>query len=510
MALAEERLVTGQPGSSSPVPGLVAGLVSPSGDPLLPEPRSRRSGGPRWLARYRRGVLALDLVIATVVGVVSVLAPVPSGPLGQQRQIWLGVLIPLLWLALAGLRNAYDPRVFGSGSEEYRRVAAVGVLLLATVAFVSYALELDLPRTLVVFDLPALTAAVLLGRYVARKALHRARLAGRCLKRVVAVGREGAVLELVEHLNRERYAGMLVVGACVPAPSTADRLVRAGVPVAGSLDDVAEVVRRMDADTVAVTSASETAALYLRRLTWQLEGSGVEVLVSPGLIEVAGPRLHIRPFVGLPLLSVEEPEFSGWRRLVKGTIDRVAAALLLLAASPVLIGIALAVRLSGPGPVLYRQERVGLGGQLYTMYKFRSMVVDAEARLAALQAANEGDGLLFKIRHDPRVTPVGRWLRRFSLDELPQLLNVLGGTMSLVGPRPPLPTEVERYDSSVRRRLLVRPGLTGLWQISGRSDLSWDDSVRLDLRYVENWSLALDVLIMWKTAAAVLGRRGAY
>lgn len=181
-----------------------------------------------------------------------------------------------------------------------------------------------------------------------------------------------------------------------------------------------------------------------------------------------------------------------------------------MVAFPVLLGIALAVRLSSPGPVLYRQQRVGLGGQLYTMYKFRSMVVDAEARLAALQAANEGDGLLFKIRHDPRVTPIGRWLRRFSLDELPQLLNVLGGTMSLVGPRPPLPTEVERYDSSVRRRLLVRPGLTGLWQISGRSDLSWDDSVRLDLRYVENWSLALDLLILWKTAAAVLGRRGAY
>jgi exopolysaccharide biosynthesis polyprenyl glycosylphosphotransferase len=286
--------------------------------------------------------------------------------------------------------------------------------------------------------------------------------------------------------------------------------VRAGIPVAGSLAEVADVVRRLDADTVAVTSASETAATYLRQLTWQLEGSGVEVLVSPGLIEVAGPRLHIRPFVGLPLLSVEEPEFSGWRRLVKGTIDRMIAAVLVVAAAPVLLGIALAVRLSGPGPVLYRQQRVGLGGQLYTMYKFRSMVIDAEARLAALQAANEGDGLLFKIRHDPRVTPVGRWLRRFSLDELPQLFNVLGGTMSLVGPRPPLPTEVERYDSSVRRRLLVRPGLTGLWQISGRSDLSWDDSVRLDLRYVENWSLALDVLIMWKTASAVFGSRGAY
>jgi exopolysaccharide biosynthesis polyprenyl glycosylphosphotransferase len=508
MALADERVLAG-PEAFGPAPGSLAGLP-PGLSVTRPAPRVSRRGGPGWLSRYRRTVVSVDLLIATVVGVVTVRVPVAGGAVTEHRQIWLGVLIPVLWLVLGGLRSAYDPRVFGSGSEEYRRVGGVGVLMLATVAFVSYALDLDLPRTLVVFCLPALTGAVLLGRFLARKALHRARVAGRCLKRVVAVGREGAVLELIDQLQRERYAGMQVVAACVTDPLTADRLVRAGIPVAGSLAEVADVVRRLDADTVAVTSASETAATYLRQLTWQLEGSGVEVLVSPGLIEVAGPRLHIRPFVGLPLLSVEEPEFSGWRRLVKGTIDRMIAAVLVVAAAPVLLGIALAVRLSGPGPVLYRQQRVGLGGQLYTMYKFRSMVIDAEARLAALQAANEGDGLLFKIRHDPRVTPVGRWLRRFSLDELPQLFNVLGGTMSLVGPRPPLPTEVERYDSSVRRRLLVRPGLTGLWQISGRSDLSWDDSVRLDLRYVENWSLALDVLIMWKTASAVFGSRGAY
>jgi exopolysaccharide biosynthesis polyprenyl glycosylphosphotransferase len=266
----------------------------------------------------------------------------------------------------------------------------------------------------------------------------------------------------------------------------------------------------MGADTIAVTSASETAAQYLRQLSWQLEGSGIELLVAPGLIEVAGPRLHIRPFEGLPLLSVEQPRFESWQRMVKVAVDRCVAAVALLLLAPLLVAIAVAVRMSSSGPVLYRQERVGVNGRSFTMLKFRSMVVEADRQVDTLRAANISDGLLFKLRDDPRVTPVGRWLRRLSLDELPQLFNVLGGTMSLVGPRPPLPGEVAQYDSSVSRRLLVKPGLTGLWQISGRSDLSWEESVRLDLRYVENWSLATDLLILWKTGRAVLSRSGAY
>jgi exopolysaccharide biosynthesis polyprenyl glycosylphosphotransferase len=327
---------------------------------------------------------------------------------------------------------------------------------------------------------------------------------------VVAVGRDGAVAELVSRLRKDRHAGMDVIAACVTDPDDARQLAATGVLVEGGLDDVIDVVRRHHADAVAVTSASETAAVYLRQLSWQLEGSGIELLVSPGLIEIAGPRLHVRPFVGLPLLAIEEPVFTGWKRVLKGALDRVGAAMIILVIAPVLIGLALAVRLSSRGPVLYRQERVGAHGKLYRMYKFRSMVDGADAKLQELRTLNEGQGPLFKMRKDPRVTPIGRWLRRFSLDELPQLLNVLTGSMSLVGPRPPLPHEVERYDSSIRRRLLVKPGLTGLWQISGRSDLSWEESVRLDLRYVENWSLALDLLILWKTVSAVVRSQGAY
>jgi exopolysaccharide biosynthesis polyprenyl glycosylphosphotransferase len=302
---------------------------------------------------------------------------------------------------------------------------------------------------------------------------------------------------------------MEVVALCVPPADRARVAATSDVPV-GGLDDVVRLAAQVGAETVAVTSASETAAQYLRELSWQLEGTGMELLVAPGLIEVAGPRLHIRPFEGLPLLAVEQPRFEGWQRMVKTGVDRLLALLALLVLSPVLVGIALAVRASSPGPVLFRQERIGVNGQPFTMLKFRSMVVDADGQVDQLRQGNISDGLLFKLREDPRVTPVGRWLRRLSLDELPQLLNVVGGSMSLVGPRPPLPREVARYDSSVSRRLLVKPGLTGLWQISGRSDLPWEEAVRLDLRYVENWSLALDTKIIWKTFSAVLRARGAY
>jgi exopolysaccharide biosynthesis polyprenyl glycosylphosphotransferase len=388
-------------------------------------------------------------------------------------------------------------------------VGRAGLALLALAGFASYAGSLHLARSLVVGAVPLLTVATLIGRHLTRRRLRHLWSQGRRLRRTVVVGRGGAVLELVDRLRRERFAGLQVVAACVTEADMARVRAAGDLPVAG-LGDVLDVARRSGADTVAVTTASETSAEYLRRLSWQLEGSGVDLLVAPGLVEVAGPRLHIRPFEGLPLLAVEQPRFEGWTRLVKEVLDRLVAALAILVLLPVMLAIALAVRWSGPGPILFRQQRIGQGGRPFRMIKFRSMVVDADQQLELLRNANVSDGLLFKIREDPRVTPVGRWLRRYSLDELPQLFNVLAGSMSLVGPRPPLPVEVARYDSSVSRRLLVKPGLTGLWQISGRSDLPWEETVRLDLRYVENWSLALDALILWKTGRAVLAGAGAY
>ncbi|WP_369258294.1 sugar transferase [Geodermatophilus amargosae] len=472
--------------------------------PGRPRVASRPQTRP-WESRYSAALHVLDLTAAVAATGTVLLVSAPD--------VRPGLLLPaavmvLAWPALLAGTGAHDGRVFGTGSDEFRGVGRAGFLLLALSSFVSYVAQLDLSRALVLLAVPTLTVLTLAGRYGARLRLRRLRARGACTKRVVVVGRGGAVTDLAARLRRDS-SGLEVVAACVTPDSRSGVAAALRVPVSG-LDDVAAAVARHGADTVAVTSASETAAEYLRRLSWQLEGTGTELLVAPGLIEVAGPRLHIRPFEGLPLLSVEQPRFEGWRRVVKGGVDRATAALALVFLTPVLLVIALAVRLDSPGPVLYRQERVGVNGRGFTILKFRSMAVDADRRLAELLDRNEGDGLLFKMRRDPRVTRVGRWLRRFSLDELPQLLNVLGGSMSLVGPRPPLPAEVERYDSSVSRRLLVRPGLTGLWQISGRSDLSWEEAVRLDLRYVENWSLALDALILVKTVRAVVSSSGAY
>jgi exopolysaccharide biosynthesis polyprenyl glycosylphosphotransferase len=472
-----------------------------------PVPVARRTS--RWRRAYIQALVAQDAVLALLAAVAVILLH----DLGSQRphQPLLGAACALVvaWPALLAVSGAYAEEVHGAGSDEYQRVVRAGLLLMAFTGFLSAAAQLSLSRAFVMVTHPALVLATNVGRYAARRRLHRLRRRGKCMKRTVVVGRGGAVLELARRLGRESHTGLEIVAACV-TPSDRDRVAETtGVPV-GGLDDVVALALRHGADTVAVTSASETASTYLRRLSWQLEGTGLELLVAPGLIEVAGPRLHIRPFEGLPLLAVEQPRFDGWQRVIKGGFDRVLAGLALLLLAPVLLTVAAAVRLTSPGPVLYRQERVGVQGRTFMMLKFRSMVVDADKRLEEIRAENISDGLLFKMRNDPRVTPVGRWLRRFSLDELPQLINILTGSMSLVGPRPPLPREVAGYDASVSRRLLVKPGLTGLWQISGRSDLPWEESVQLDLRYVENWTLALDAQILWKTARAVLTSTGAY
>jgi exopolysaccharide biosynthesis polyprenyl glycosylphosphotransferase len=327
----------------------------------------------------------------------------------------------------------------------------------------------------------------------------------------LVVGDPAHVIELSHQLRREWYAGYTVVGACIPdaliapVPQQLD-----GVPVVGSFRRILDAAEAVSADTVAVTGSDELTGRRLRRLGWQMEGSGIALVLAPALTDVAGPRIHTRPVAGLPLIHVESPEFRGVRKALKGFVDRALALVALLLLSPVLLTIAIAIKLDSKGPVIFRQTRVGRGGDEFNVYKFRSMVVDADRMVDALAQYNETDGLLFKMRRDPRVTTVGALLRKWSLDELPQLWNVLAGDMSLVGPRPPLPTEVAWYDLDVARRLLVKPGMTGLWQVSGRSDLSFEDGIRLDLYYVENWSLASDLAILWKTVGAVVKRRGAY
>jgi len=298
------------------------------------------------------------------------------------------------------------------------------------------------------------------------------------------------------------------VGACVVQPGELDEL--AGVPVYGGLDDITAAVKAFGADTVAVTACPEMNGIRLRGLAWELEKTGTDLCVSPALLDVAGPRTTIRPTAGLTLLHVDHPQLTGIRLVIKDLFDRCAAAAALVMLAPVMALLAVTIRLHDGGPALFSQVRIGRDGREFRIYKFRTMVVDAEKQQAELLTINDSDGVLFKLRKDPRVTAVGAYLRRWSMDELPQLFNVFLGDMSLVGPRPAVPDEVAKYADHVRRRLVVKPGLTGLWQVNGRSDLSWDESVRLDLRYAENWSFALDLQILWKTISALVKGAGAY
>jgi len=333
-------------------------------------------------------------------------------------------------------------------------------------------------------------------------------LAGKCTHTVIAVGHELAVAGLVTELRREQHHGLTVVGACVARPGEYDDVV--GVPVYGGLDDVTAAVKAFEADTVAVLACPEMDGVRLRSLAWELEKTGTDLCVAPALLDVAGPRTTIRPTAGLTLLHVDHPQLSGFRLVLKGLFDRCAAAAALVMLAPVMTVLAGAIWLHDRGPALFTQIRVGKDGHAFRIYKFRTMVVDAEQRRTELLARNDLDGVLFKLRKDPRITPVGAHLRRWSIDELPQLFNVFLGHMSLVGPRPALPDEAEKYAEHVRRRLVVKPGLTGLWQVNGRSDLSWEESVRLDLRYVENWSFTLDMQILWRTISVLMRGSGAY
>jgi exopolysaccharide biosynthesis polyprenyl glycosylphosphotransferase len=411
------------------------------------------------------------------------------------------------WLLLLGAFRTRARSVLGVGTEEYRRVWTATMTTFVAVALISSLLKLDLSRGYLAIALPLGMTALTLNRHVARRYVSAQHRGGRFANPILAVGSLRAVDEFAHSLTKHPTHGYRLIGSCSPsvlrqhAEGTDD-----GEPVESAF---AQTVRRSGATTVVVLSGDLTAS-ELRSLSWQLEALDVDLVMSPGMVDVAEPRLTLRAGGGLPLLHVEKPQYDGAKRIGKRAFDVGFSLLVLTLLLPALLVAALAVKLTSRGPVFYRASRIGLDGKPFRMIKFRSMVAGADAMTATLTHLNESDGLLFKIRDDPRVTRVGHFLRRYSIDELPQFLNVLRGEMSVVGPRPPLPREVDAYDADVRRRLLVRPGITGLWQVSGRSDLSWEDSVRLDLSYVENWSMATDLAIAAATVNAVLAGRGAY
>ena len=477
-----------------------------------PRPAGRR---PVWQREYVRTIAVSDAVSALLAALLGWAVrfgdtPLHATGLGGLSVAWTMVLLPPVWVVAMLLFRAYEPRFLAVGSEEFQRVLLAGTTVVAFVGTASWALQLEIARGFVVVALPVAGLLTVVSRLAVRHYLHTRRAAGECMQSTLVAGHPDAVASLVRQVRRQTDHGLRVDAACTPGGRSTEELQELGVPVLGSLEEVADVAGAMDVDVVATLTCPELDGPVLRRLGWELENTRADLVVAPALTDVGGPRVVIRPVSGLPLLHVDRPELRGIRHVGKTLLDRGSAALGLLALSPLFAVVAVLIKLDSPGPVFFRQRRVGRDGTEFTMVKFRSMVVDAEKRLIDLREASEGNGLLFKMRRDPRVTRTGAVLRRYSLDELPQLFNVLSGSMSLVGPRPPLPSEVAQYGQDLRRRLLVKPGLTGLWQVSGRSDLDLDESTRLDLQYVENWSPAFDLMILAKTVRAVLGGRGAY
>ena len=418
------------------------------------------------------------------------------------------LLLPIAWLAIVAMVDGYDVRFIGVGSNEFRRVLNAGLILTAGVAFISYAAKAQLARGYVVVAFPSLTVLDLAARYVLRKRLHRLRGLGAFMQKIVIAGYPDVVADIIMQLRREPYHGLTVVAACLAGTAETDEI--SGIPAVSGLDRVAAVAGDFGADTVAVLSCPELSGTKLRELAWDLEKTGTGLCVAPAVLDIAGARTSIWPAAGLPLVYMDHPEFTGTARFMKAVFDKTVACVALALLSPLLTAIALLIKAHDGGPVLFSQVRVGVDGRRFRIYKFRTMVPDAEALRDQLTEQNDGAGVLFKMRADPRVTGLGSLLRRSSLDELPQLLNVALGDMSLVGPRPALPEETDNYHHHMRRRLAVKPGITGLWQVNGRSDLPWEEAVRLDVRYVENWSLMLDLQILWKTWSAISSGSGAY
>ncbi|GAA2679747.1 polyprenyl glycosylphosphotransferase [Actinoplanes palleronii] len=474
----------------------------------------------RWHRPYTAVLIVLDLLSTLAASMIAdaFIEKSKSGFLDKSWWFLQGtdlfgffayLVLPLGWVFLLWTSGSYDRRYLGLGSEEFKRVVRTSVTVVAAVSLLSFATKTDLSRATVGLVSLSSLLLILFGRVFARQVLHISRRrTGHGAHRMILVGTLPEALEVYTAVTRSPAAGLIPVAIHITDGYAAARGIETPVPVFAGRDVLA-LVREFSADTLAVCGSASAEPGELRRLAWQLEGTGVDLVVAPQLTDIAGPRVHIRPIEGLPLLHVEEPTLSGPGWLIKNLLDRVVAGLGLLLISPILGLIALGIRLSDPGPVFFRQTRVGHDGRTFKVWKFRTMYIDAEERKATLEELNESDGMMFKMKEDPRIFPFGSKLRATSLDELPQLVNVLKGEMSLVGPRP-LPADDGDYLGDVRRRLLVRPGITGLWQVSGRSDLSWDEAVRLDLYYVDNWSLTYDLSILWRTIWVVLRRKGAY
>lgn len=500
---------------------------------------SQASHADDWLRTYRQLLAFTDIVIISVVSVAgAILTYTLSGQRTTLTQLPVpfgGIFLAVSWILILQLSRSRDHQILGMGTDEYKRIARASFCLVALLAIGALVFELRLEGAETAVTIGTGMGLLLLGRWLWRKRLGVLSQRGTYLARAIVLG-NGDDIHFVGHqICNKNSPAFEVVAAIVPdqgqqptipsaplekhdgdAPSlpqpggNMDISEEKTIPIYHGMDEFPALIDEFDCSCVIVAGPIHGGASAVQKLAWQLEESDTDLILAMSLTNVAGPRISVRPVEGLPLMHVERPRFTGGRHIIKRSMDLVGSILGTLVISPLLIALAIMVKLDSPGPVFFRQKRVGRDGRAFGMLKFRTMVENAEQIRVSLEDTNEGSGPLFKLKSDPRVTKTGRWMRRFSLDELPQLLNVLGGHMSLVGPRPPLQSEVGEYEDEVNRRLLVKPGMTGLWQINGRSDLSWEESVRLDLYYVENWSITSDLTIMWRTIKAIRTGEGAY
>lgn len=463
-----------------------------------------------WTRKYSYRLMFTDaaIIIFTLAAAVALLGSWGTWELAiagfGSVSYWIAMIVfALLWLGGLNVVDSRSEHVVGHGTVEYGRVVsgtASGFLAAIAVAFF---VKADLSRSLFLFAIPVGLVLLLLSRWLWRQWLRRRQAIGWYVHKAVIIGDPAKVAHIAAVMRNTEGTGFKIVGVITKHAETNSRL--AGIRVIGDYRHALAAFDAVNADTLIVASADDLPPTTLRRLGWAMAERDVQWIVAPAMTDVAGPRIHARPVAGLPLVHVAFPTMDGPRRVIKRGFDLTLSLLLVILLSPVFLIVALVVKLSSPGPVFYRQQRIGRGGVPFGMIKYRSMIQNADAQLADLLAAQGTDDTpLFKVVDDPRITPVGRFIRKYSIDELPQLFNVVRGEMSLVGPRPQIEAEVALYDDVAHRRLLVKPGMSGLWQVSGRSALSWDDALRLDLYYVENWSLAQDIIILFRTFKAVV------
>lgn len=480
-----------------------------------------KAHGRQWKRSYRTHVVVTDSIAVVAAVTIAQLGrfglPQPNSALISDDWLYVtaySIGLAVIWIAALGLQQSWDLSLAGTGSDEYRRVVTATAWVFGIIAVTDLLLQLGMVRGYLAIALPVGLAGLLAGRYFLRRNLASKRACGAFTSQIVVLGKPPSVVALCNTLNRCSSAGYRVVGACLPdfhggvgfeldTPTGT-------VPVMGDEHSVAEVIRLTNADALAVTSAEQLGHEHMRTLTWQLDSLGIDLIVMPGMVDIVGPRLKIRPIDNMPLFHVARPRHDGALRYHKRFFDLVFGTVALVMFCPVMVLAAIAIKFHDGGPVFFRQERIGCKGVPFRIFKFRTMNWDSETQLDAERAVSgQTDCIFYKSATDSRITPVGRWLRKTSIDEIPQLLNVLAGSMSIVGPRPLVPGEGSSVEYFIERRALVKPGMTGLWQVSGRSDASAEERIRLDHFYVDNWSYVQDMVIILRTVRAVLEGHGA-